>query len=313
MTSNQLQYWRNKEEQRSNQAREAETRRSNLANESETHRSNVSRESETHRSNLINESQRAGELAETIRANQARENETHRSNVAKETETYRSNVQNEQIKWFQNFETKRSNLAREYETHRSNVANEAINQDRNDLTREHYERQDYETNRHNLASEGLEAERNSISRENIALGYDTLAQRERESQRNLQGTLYSADSRYAASVYAADTNAAVGWGNLAELNRHNLANEFNQQLGISSTFRTQSQANANQQQQNEYAMERWRGEQNVRDSQAALNNARAQSEDELRNARKHNLYSSTTQNYTKAFANVYSSIAGRKK
>ena len=44
MTQNQIAYWRLKEDQRSNLAKEAETNRSNLAKEAETYRSNVENE-----------------------------------------------------------------------------------------------------------------------------------------------------------------------------------------------------------------------------------------------------------------------------
>lgn len=55
MTSNQLQYWANKETERANRAREQENYRSNVAREEENRRSNIARETETNRSNLANE------------------------------------------------------------------------------------------------------------------------------------------------------------------------------------------------------------------------------------------------------------------
>ena len=69
MTANQLDYWRNKETERTNRAREAETRRANLANESLT----ASQISETGRHNLQTESLSAQELAERARHNKKQE------------------------------------------------------------------------------------------------------------------------------------------------------------------------------------------------------------------------------------------------
>lgn len=309
---------------RSNKAREIETNRSNVANEllkadsnAEVRRSNLAREAETNRSNLQSEKYRLLSLEEEKRANKARESvnlfnafEQKRSNLATETETKRSNVARET-------ETNRSNLAREAETRRSNLANEAINQDRNDLTREHYERSDYETERSNRAREALTAEQNAIARDQVQLGYDSLDWKYYDSDRRYAGTVYAANSSASASRYAAETNAAVGWGNVAELNRHNMQAEWNQQLGIAADYRVRSQqaesqrnSVENQKTANENQMVRWYGEQNVRDSQANLNNQRAQTESELRNARRHNLYSDTVNNYTRSFSNVWSTLTG---
>lgn len=62
MTSNQLQYWANKE-----------TERSNLAKEEETNRANVARETETQRNNLMNEMLTSEKNTEIARSNQERE------------------------------------------------------------------------------------------------------------------------------------------------------------------------------------------------------------------------------------------------
>lgn len=309
---------------RSNKARETETNRANIASEmlkadsnAETRRSNLAREAETFRSNKASEQYRLLTLEEEKRSNKAREStnlfsalEQQRANIARETETKRSNLANEK-------ETNRANLAREYETHRSNVANEAINQDRNDLTREHYERSDAEQKRSNLAREALTAEQNAIARDQVQLGYDSLDWKYYDTDSRSSASRYSADSSAAASRYAAETSAAVGWGNVAELNRHNEASEWNQQLGIASDFRIQSQRNENQQYSNETnrqnvenQMIKWQGEQGLRDSQMFLNYSRTQTENDLRNAKKHNLYSSTANNYTRSFANVWSTLTG---
>lgn len=298
MTRNQIEYLKLQEEQRANKAKERENNRSNVAREVETNRSNL----ENEKVNLINSTTRAGELAETVRSNKAREYETHRSNVAGEA-----------IKIAANEETKRSNLAREFETHRSNVANEAINQDRNDLTREHYERSDTEMERSNRAREALSAEQNAIKREEIQLGYAGVDQRERASQRQYESSIYGSSAAASASRYAADTNAAVQWGSIAEQNRHNQAMEWNQQLGIASDYKTKHEQNQNTLTGLQNQQSRWEGEAGLRESQTNLNNERAQSESELRNAKRHNLYSSTVNNYTRSFANVFSTITGGAK
>lgn len=52
MTSNQLSYWKLKEEERANRAKEAETNRANVVKEAENYRSNLAKEAETHRANV---------------------------------------------------------------------------------------------------------------------------------------------------------------------------------------------------------------------------------------------------------------------
>lgn len=136
MTSDQINYWKNQEVKRANQALES-IRRSELL---ETRRANQARESET------------------IRANQAHEQEAHRSNLAREREQeqqrlynygianrqsiiaqrdYENRFRNTQLQEIANnrsysntitslAESQRANLAREKENIRSNVANENI-------------------------------------------------------------------------------------------------------------------------------------------------------------------------------------------
>lgn len=311
---------------RSNQARETELNRSNLANEqlkadsnAETRRSNLAREAETFRSNQASEQYRLLSLEEEKRANRARESvnwysalEQRRSNVARETETHRSNLANET-------ETNRANIARETETRRSNLANEAINQDRNDLTREHYERSDYETERANRAREALTAEQNAIARDQVQLGYDSLDWKYYDTDQRYKGTVYASNASSSAARYAADTNAAVGWGNIAEANRHNQQAEWNQQLATAADYRVRSQQADNQRQSvenqaeaNANQMTRWYGESDLRESQTNFNNERAKTESDLRNARRHNLYSDTVNNYTRSFSNVWSTLTGGK-
>lgn len=124
MTSNQLQYWRNVETNRSNLAQERETNRANLARELETNRANMAQEKETNRANL------------------AREQETHRSNIVNErlrTEQLLSDVRNQvkqrELQWYNAKEIQRSNKAREAETARSNKAKEQISTLNYDLER----------------------------------------------------------------------------------------------------------------------------------------------------------------------------------
>jgi len=80
MTHNQIEYWKLREEQRSNQAKEQETERSNRANEG----INEARRIEEGRHNLESENLNRLSLEETARHNTATEGETIRSNIAKE-------------------------------------------------------------------------------------------------------------------------------------------------------------------------------------------------------------------------------------
>lgn len=57
MTRNQLQYWANKEIERSNRRNELETQRSNMVREAETRRSNKTKEIETGRHNRVTEAE----------------------------------------------------------------------------------------------------------------------------------------------------------------------------------------------------------------------------------------------------------------
>lgn len=122
-------------------------------------------------------------------------------------ETARSNKAQER-------ETNRSNLAREFETERSNRANEALKAEGNVINQLHFERADAETARSNrareneqarsnLAQEALKAESNQNERARVILGYDT--------------------NRTNTGI--AQINAAVGYAQLAEQNRANLARE----------------------------------------------------------------------------------------
>lgn len=312
MTRNQIEYWKLKEQQRSNKASQAEQSRSNKAQEQETVRSNRARESETHRSNLINESHQSNVLGETIRANKAREShnvatlqETKRSNVAREAETRRSNLANER-------ETNRSNVARETETMRSNLANESISRDRNTINREHYERMDSETNRHNLVTEGIQTESLGISRDTNVLGYSRLASDE-----------YRTNVQASAQRYAADTNANLGYANLAEVNRANLQNEWIRTLSEAEKARSNRAAEKNAEQRNVVSMfgeqtkrfsqeleaEKWRtaGYSNTLAS-TALTSQRAATESTLRQPTKDKLQAETASTWAKTFSNVVNNV-----
>lgn len=314
MTSNQIAYYRAVTERQQGSQQLAETKRSNLAKETETSRSNLARERETNRANLINEGFKAQEISETQRANLAREGETKRSNLARETETLRSNQVKERETERSNkareaetsrsnlateSETRRSNIARETETNRSNVvnekerersnkANEALTSERNSIARdtniinmEHFQRMDSETNRHNLVTERQTDDRNSIELSKVQLGYDQI-------EGNYRNVLTSAG----AQKYAADTNANLGYANLAELNRSNLErewlntnialenvrtqrknDEFREGQNAIAGYEAQTRRLAQLQQQNE-----WPTKQENLQSQTALNRQRSQSE-----------------------------------
>lgn len=102
MTKNQIEYWRYKEEQRSNLAKEKEQNRTNVANEELTRQ----RDSNVYYLGQVN-------AQENQRHNRAVESETARSNLAREGETARANRMGERISILNLEEKKRSNLASE--------------------------------------------------------------------------------------------------------------------------------------------------------------------------------------------------------
>lgn len=124
ITSNQLSYMSNREQQRHNVATEAETGRANLARESNA--SDVLRE--TIRHNQQGENLGLLNYYETSRSNQAREGETSRHNIATEGETYRSNRVREHGNYNSLLEQYRHNTelesvaARDAETRRLDLA-----------------------------------------------------------------------------------------------------------------------------------------------------------------------------------------------
>lgn len=133
MTHNQIEYWKTREAERSNRAKERETRMNNRRVAVELARHNLAMEREQERSNLANEGlkQEANAinlqgLEETKRHQQAVEAETNRANVAKETEahSYNTSYISEWANQAANAltETVRSHKAQEYNTQRYNQA-----------------------------------------------------------------------------------------------------------------------------------------------------------------------------------------------
>lgn len=100
-------------------------------------------------------------------------------------------------------ENNRSNVARESENTRTNVANESIKRQANLINQQHFGRSDQETNRHNIAMEQLQDQANQAQREKVILGY--------------------AQTQANRDIAAMQT--ALGYGNLSELTRSNMARE----------------------------------------------------------------------------------------
>lgn len=120
MTRNQIEFWKNEEQKRSNRVQEGETARHNVATETETNRHNVVTEGETERSNRAREGIDLSKLAETKRHNVATEGENYRHNTATEgldlsklAETARHNKQSESLTGYSISEQARHNYATE--------------------------------------------------------------------------------------------------------------------------------------------------------------------------------------------------------
>jgi len=99
MTNNQINYFKAREEQRTNLANEEIKRRANdisygnmIVNQRQASAAELNAST-----NALNANLRQAELNEAIRSNQAREYETWRTNTAREYETMRSNQANEAI------------------------------------------------------------------------------------------------------------------------------------------------------------------------------------------------------------------------
>lgn len=115
MTSDQIQYWRNVEQQRSNLAQERETNRANLAREQETYRHNVAQ---------IAEAKRAANL--NARITQYGQAITNQHYSRQDAQSARKLASDRDIALKQLAESKRASIAREYEQHRSAVVGESL-------------------------------------------------------------------------------------------------------------------------------------------------------------------------------------------
>lgn len=188
MTKNQLEYWKNQEQIRSNLAQETETNRANMAREAETHRANLQNEAhlremdrqaemnrlQNERLKLRDQELTAKSQSEVKRANLSRELENSRSRVEgnqirrreastanynaltnrmQAEELKRSHLAQESYNLTSLAEIKRANEAREAELLRSNVANEGIRRDSNIISARNLE----ETRRSNMQREALQA------------------------------------------------------------------------------------------------------------------------------------------------------------
>lgn len=227
MTTDQINYWKNVEQRRSNLAMEAETRRANLAKEAETHRANLAHERELKRANTINariaqygqgvtdqhyiraDAQNALKLQQDKRLSLEQLKETRRSNETREMETHRSNVASERLKQSQvssawaNISLDQARLA---EQQRSNRVHERIGlitlteQGRANMAREQ------ETNRSNLALEGWRQQQIGLDQQRVNetrrsdIMNETLKRREqmitmRGQNMNLTGNLTNSFTR----------------------------------------------------------------------------------------------------------------------
>lgn len=232
MTSDQINYWRYKEDQRSNLANEKETNRHNVSTENETNRHNVTTEKETkrhnirtefltsmsiietRRHNMVTELQNASAQLEIQRANRAQEALARDRNIismsqiglgyAQLNETKRANLMNEALKLGSLNETIRSNQAREFNT------------------RAQFTSQLSETHRANLAQEALAAQRNSISRMQAATDALRLTETQRHNRQSelnerrgqnyqLIGTMMRSASSMIASSGKRTTQRSLKW------------------------------------------------------------------------------------------------------
>lgn len=193
MTKIQIEYFRNKELERSNRAQERETERSNKARESEQHRSNTAQENltaqrnandfylgsknyyETVRSNKAREQLNSKSIDETVRSNRARESEQRRSSLARESEDRRSHLANESISRqkvgvdSRNATTNRMNAITNAYTATTRAINDAKSIDlglRNLQEQARSNRQkELETHRSNMANEVIRAQSNAIEQQ----------------------------------------------------------------------------------------------------------------------------------------------------
>lgn len=132
--------------------------------------------------------------------------EAKRHNRETERENERANLERER-------ENRRSNKSKEGEIHRSNLASEAVKREANAINAHFNEVSLNEQQRRNLASELLTAQSQDIERARIKLGYA-------QAETSLQSAHIAAGPSYA--------QVGLGYSNLAELNRHQLAVEEEQ-------------------------------------------------------------------------------------
>lgn len=221
MTANQIAYWKNVEENRSNLANERETFRSNLAREVETERSNKAKEFEDWRWHTSQEK-------ENHRANIAREKETARANRAGEflqqqnlNTQARNAVLTNQYNNRTLDETIRTHRANEREIMRANKAQEAIST----LSANYkfaIDSQQQSTNRYNAYTNRLTSLANeSRVRNDYIVNLKSLSETTRSNQAREAETTRSNQ----ASEYLRGQSNAIEQRRLDETRRSNRANE----------------------------------------------------------------------------------------
>lgn len=136
MTRNQIEYWRNKETERSNAQREREERRSNYAREAETQRHNVEMEKLQRRANRTNlqsvKNQYAlgtSQLSETQRANLNNERMRELDILLQQRSRMMSVANSRQGNLLRQQELQ-AQIARNEQTYRTNLANIGVSRDR---------------------------------------------------------------------------------------------------------------------------------------------------------------------------------------
>lgn len=208
MTKNQIEYGKLVESKRANLAQESLTRERDKA----SRRLGVRQQVEVERANRVREQQATMSLDETRRSNLARELEAQRHNrqveslnIAQLEEVTRSNRVREMRDQLALEETRRANVARETETQRYNRVREVI--DTGYLN---------EAVRHNKATEVVEQGRLDVSK------YQ--ADTQRQSMLN--------QARYQQQ------SISLGYSQLGETRRANMARESMQQMGINEQIRS---------------------------------------------------------------------------
>lgn len=170
-------------------------------------------------------------------------NETRRANLAKEQENYRSNRARELLTGQQNAETKRANLARESETFRHNTVGEKLDLSKLEESRRHNimqeSQQDYAnyTNRYNA----LEVERSNKAKE--AESQRANLAREAETKRSNLANERELARSHRANESLQSSSIGLGYANLTEAQRHNVAMESNatQKVTQDQLFRSLAQ------------------------------------------------------------------------